>query len=135
AYSRTQSGATSPGAASASESEPAKVEEIPGTDLKRVTLSSEAAERIGIATAPVRDEQVGGVQRKVIPFAAVLYDAEGRTWTFTSSEPLVFVRQPIKVDHIDGDRAVLTEGPASGTAVVTVGAAELLGAEYGVEEE
>lgn len=70
----------------------------------------------------------GGV-RKVVPYSAVLYDPQGKTWVYTSPEPLTFVRQPIVVDFIEGDRAVLKEGPAVGTEVVTAGAAELFGVE------
>lgn len=70
----------------------------------------------------------GGV-RKVVPYSAVLYDPQGKTWVYTSPEPLIFVRQPIVVDFIEGDRAVLKEGPAVGTEVVTAGAAELFGVE------
>jgi hypothetical protein len=69
--------------------------------------------------------------RSVVPTSSVLYDAKGKTWVYTSPEPMVFVRHAITVDHIDGDRVVLSDGPASGTTVVTVGAAELLGTEYG----
>ena len=36
---------------------------------------------------------------------------------------------------IDGERAILTKGPAAGTAVVTLGATELWGVEYGGIEE
>jgi hypothetical protein len=214
---------------------PAKTEALPGTDLKRMTLTSKAAQRIGVKTVPVREEQVvrwlrvggevvaspegagtaatpgkvwvrvpltpgeltkvdrgqamrvlplvsgaaaltaqpfevpggGGTQgaapalhyavdgsppglapgqrvvvelprpgngspRKVIPYAAVIYDPGGRTWTYTSPEPLVFVRQPIAVDAIEGDVTVLSEGPPVGTAVVTDGASELFGAETGI---
>ena len=64
----------------------------------------------------------------------MLYDEHGDTWTFTSPEPLTFVRRRIEIDRIEGGRAVLQEGPATGTTVVTVGAAELLGAELGVGE-
>jgi len=38
----------------------------------------------------------------------------------------------ISVEFIDGDRAVLSEGPPAGTEVVTDGAAELFGAELGI---
>lgn len=71
-------------------------------------------------------------QLKVIPYAAVLYDLHGETWVYTKPEPLVFVRAPIVVDYIDGDLAVLSEGPPAGTEVVTAGAAELFGAEFGI---
>ena len=119
-------------------SDAAKVEPVQGTDLSKVTLSERAAERLGIRTAPVRDARVpvakGGGTRKVIPYAAVLYDENGDTWTFTTPQTLTFLRQKIQVDYIEGDQAFLLDGPAAGTAVVTVGAAELLGAELGVGE-
>jgi ABC-type oligopeptide transport system substrate-binding subunit len=118
----------------------AKVEPVEGTDLSRVTLSQQAADRLGIQTTAVREQRVAvpgqpAAMHKVIPYAAVLYDESGDTWTFTSPQPLTYLRQPIKVDVIEGDMAVLSEGPAVGTTVVTVGAAELLGTELGVGEE
>src|SRR5262245_20254736 len=119
----------------ASESSPAKVERIKGTDLSRVTLTADAAKRLDIQTATVRDAQVSGAQRKVIPYAAVLYDPHGDTWTYTSPEPLTFVRSLITVDYIEGDQAVLSAGPPAGTVVVTVGAEELYGSETEFKEE
>jgi len=113
-------------------SEPARVEAIAGTDLLRVIVTSEAAQRLDIQTAPAR---AGTGHRTVIPYDAVLYDPNGDTWTYTSPKHLVFVRQDITVDRIDGDRAILSAGPASGTPVVTVGATELWGVEYGGIEE
>jgi hypothetical protein len=73
-----------------------------------------------------------GEPRAVVSFAAVVYDAQGDTWAYTSAAPLVFIRQAITVDFIDGGDAVLTAGPSAGMEVVTVGAAELYGAETGV---
>jgi hypothetical protein len=73
-------------------------------------------------------------QRKVIPYAAVLYGVHGETWVYTNPEPLVFVRSPITIDYIDGDLAILSEGPEVGTTIVTLGATELLGAETGVSK-
>jgi len=73
-----------------------------------------------------------GALRKVVPYAAVLYGLRGETWTYVRTEPLVFVRQPITVEYIQGDLAVLTDGPAVGAAVVTVGGAELFGIETGI---
>lgn len=72
--------------------------------------------------------------RKVVPYAAVLYGVNGETWVYSNPEPLVFVRQPILIDYIEDDLAILSEGPEAGTAVVTVGAAELFGAETGVSK-
>ena len=114
---------------------PAVVEEpVAGTEVARVTLTQDAAARIDVQTRAVRalSGHKGELQ---IPYAAVLYDPEGQTWTYTNPEPLVFLRAPIDVVHIVGRRAVLSKGPLPGTKVVTVGAAELLGAEYEVGEE
>lgn len=112
--------------------EPAHVELIEGSDLSRVTLTEKAAQRLDIQTADARDEQIGGQARRVIPYSAVLYDEHGNTWTYTSPEPLVYVRHALKVERIEGDLAILTEGPAAGTKVVSVGGAMLYGTEFGV---
>src|SRR4051794_2681069 len=101
----------------------------------RITLSEEAQKRIDVQTAAIEDTNVQGAKQKVMPFAALLYDPEGLTWTFTSTEPLTYVRQKITVDRIEGDKAILAQGPAAGTQVVTVGAAELYGSEKEFEEE
>jgi hypothetical protein len=115
-------------------SDVATVEPIEGSDVARVTLSEDAARRLDITTAPIT-ELGGGTARTAMPYAAVLYDPNGDTWAYTNPEPLVFVRSPITVVTIEGNRAVLSAGPAAGTQVVTVGAAELLGTEYEVGEE
>ena len=72
----------------------------------------------------------GSEARKVVPLAAVIYDAKGGSWVYTTSDPLVFTRHPIKIDFIEGDLVVLAEGPATGTSVVTMGATELWGSEF-----
>jgi hypothetical protein len=113
----------------------ATVEELGNTGLKRVVLIPAAAKRLDIKTAPVSDALVKGERRSVIPYAAVLYDSNGDTWTYTSPKPLVFVRHDIRVDDIRGGLAFLSKGPRPGTAVVTVGSAELWGIEYGGIEE
>jgi len=117
-----------------SSSDVATVEPIEGRDVARVTLSEDAARRLDITTAPIA-ELGGRNARTTMPYAAVLYDPNGRTWAYTNPEPLVFVRSPVTVVTIEGNRAVLSAGPAAGTEVVTVGSAELLGTEYEVGEE
>ena len=114
------------------ESEPAYVEPIDGGSLNRIVLTEKAAQRIGLATAPVADEASNGVPSKVIPYSAVIYSPTGETWAYISPEPRVFVREAIRIDRIEGDKVILSEGPDAGTEVVTVGAAELLGAESGL---
>ena len=117
-------------------SELATVEPIEGSDVSQVTLSEEAAGRLDIETATVASAgTAGGKGSTTIPYAAVLYDPAGDTWTYTNPDPLVFVRAPIDVIRIDGEQALLSSGPPPGTDVVIVGAAELLGTEYEVGEE
>ena len=112
--------------------QPAQVEKIEGTELNRVTLTEKAVQRLNLQTAPVSEEQVDGAQQLAVPYSAVIYDLEGKTWIYISSAPLTYVREPITVDHIEGDMAFLAEGPAAGTEVVTVGVPELYGADTGI---
>jgi hypothetical protein len=71
--------------------------------------------------------------RKVIPYSAVIYDLTGQAWTYVNTAPRTYVREPITIDYSKGATTVLKDGPAVGTAVVSVGAAELFGAETGVK--
>ena len=112
----------------ASHHEPAKLEPIKGTDVNRVILDAEGAERVGLQTAPIRQNGQG----TVIPYSAVIYDADGETFTYTAPEPLTYVRQKIIIDNVVGDSVMLSDGPPAGTEVVTVGAAEVYGSEFEV---
>ena len=113
---------------------PATVEHLDdGSDRSRITLTAKAAERLDIKTSPVREEEAGAAPRRsTVPYASVLYDPQGGAWVYTNPEPLVFLRHGISIENIDGDTALLSDGPPSGTEVVTVGAAELFGAEFEV---
>lgn len=97
--------------------------------LSELTLTAQAAKRLGIETLPVRNITVAGNPRPVVPFSAVVYDPDGVAWAYTSTGPLAFVRQRLTVDRVAGGVAVLSGGPKVGTEVVAVGAAELFGAE------
>ncbi|MCW2645508.1 MAG: hypothetical protein QOF87_1001 [Pseudonocardiales bacterium] len=120
--------------------DPASVAAIDGPGgLHRVQLSADAAARIGLKTDTVRrlsaDRQVGGAGLLVVDMAAVLYDQDGATWVYGQTEPLTFQRMPVVVSRVDGTLAVLLSGPPVGTAVATLGAAELRGSEDGVPGE
>jgi hypothetical protein len=99
-------------------------------DIQQVTFTADAAERVDLKTATVR----ASGRRTSIPYAALIYNEDGDTFTYVSHKPLVFVREPIDVDHIAGERVVLRAGPPNGTTVVTTGAPEVYSAEFGVEE-
>ena len=109
--------------------EPAKLTEVKGNeDLKVVTFTKEGAERTGVETEKVRQE--GG--RKVVPYAALVYDPEGKTFVYTSPKPLTYLREPVKVTRVEGQRVIVSDGPSAGTDVVTVGTAEVYGTELEV---
>jgi hypothetical protein len=104
--------------------EPAHLEEV-SEDLKKVTLTQEGADRTGLKTEKVRES--GG--DKVVPYAALIYDPEGKTYVYTAPKPLTYLREEVKVDRIAGNRVLVSKGPSAGTEVVTVGAAEVYGTE------
>jgi hypothetical protein len=106
---------------------PAVVEQATGSEPPLITLTEQGAARTGIETAVVAAQSP-----LTVPYRALLYDPNGDTWVYTSPEPLSYVRQPVTVDTIDGEQVILTDGPAAGTEIVTVGVAELYGAELGI---
>jgi hypothetical protein len=108
--------------------EPSKIEPVEGTDLMRVTFTDEGAKRVGLQTGTVGRR---GKQR-VVPYAALLYAPDGTTYVYTSSKPLQYLREQVKVDRIKGDRVFLADGPPVGSEVVTVGATEVYGTELEV---
>jgi hypothetical protein len=127
------------GVSTHAEEAPATLKPVAGSSVQQVQLSASAAHRLGIETQAVRtaagaDSGRPGT-RTVIPYSAVVYDTDGSTWTYVESAARTFVRDRITVAGIDGPTAVLVKGPALGAQVVTVGAPELLGAEYDISGE
>ena len=113
---------------SAKKERPSKVEAIEGSKVKRVTVTEMAAKRLDIQTGEVSKE----ADQLITPYASILYDIGGGTGVYTVPQPLTFVRHSVVVHAIKGDKVWLKEGPAAGTKIVTVGVAELYGAEKGV---
>jgi RND family efflux transporter MFP subunit len=73
----------------------------------------------------------GGAPATVIPFAAVVRDMSGGSWVYERTDSLTFVRRRVEVVRVSGARAVISAGLKPGTQVVTAGAAELFGVEFG----
>jgi RND family efflux transporter MFP subunit len=70
-------------------------------------------------------------QGLVVPATAVLYDIHGATWVYEDLGGNAFTRRRIEVARHAGDRAVVRRGLSEGVKVVTAGAAELFGTEFG----
>ena len=114
---------------------PAQVEKVDGSAMSRLTLSEDAMKRLDLKTGKVTDApspRKKEASQRAVPYGAVIYDPQGKTWVYTNPKPRTFIRQNIEVDYIDGDLAFLTEGPPAGTEVATVGVAELYGTEFKV---
>ena len=71
----------------------------------------------------------------VVPTASILYDIYGGTWVYVqhaqSTDNSKFVRERVLLEWVEGDTAVISQGPIAGSNVVTDGAAELFGTEFG----
>jgi|SRR4051812_6190673 len=116
-----------------SEYSPTTVTPVEGAgedDPQQVAFTADAARRAGLITAKVSRSG----RRTAIPYAALIYTEDGATYAYVSPKPLVYIRRPVTVDHVAGNRVLLRSGPPTGTTVVTTGAAEVYSAEFGVEE-
>lgn len=102
----------------------------------RITVSERAEQRLGLTTEPVRPltGQANGAT-EVIAYSAVVYDEDGKSWTFSAPSPRTYIRVPIVISSITGQTVQLKSGPPVGTQVVVVGAPELVGAEAGISGE
>ena len=125
---QSASGAESGSASEEAIAAAASVEEDPAGGPSRLTLTEDAVLRLGVETAPVG----GSAGALTVPYAAVVYDAEGDSWVFVEEEERVYRRAAIAIESVDGDTVLLTEGPPPGSEVVTVAAAELVGVEAGI---
>lgn len=110
---------------------PAVLEPVPGSALRVVVLSEPAFDALQVRTEPAR----AAAGALMIPNTAVIYSPDGAAWTYVVLGPRSYLRHAIVVDRVTGTEAFLKSGPVAGTKVVTVGAPELLGTEYGVGEE
>ncbi len=100
---------------------PVTLTKVAGSPFNTVTLSQEAAHRIGIQLTPMTNQ---------IPYSAIIYGLHGETWVYKLVKPLTFVRMPVVIDHITGQVAVLSSAPPPNTQIVSIGATELYGSEY-----
>lgn len=95
-------------------------------ELANPDLTFTPGERVGVAIATRSLDE-----RLVVPRSAILYDVYGGTWVYENTAPQTFVRRRVEVRDALGELAALSRGPAIGAKVVTDGAAELFGTEFG----
>jgi hypothetical protein len=118
-------------ATEAPQEKPATVEAIQGKSVKSVTLTEQAVERVGVETTTVATAATG----TVVPYQAVIYTPDGKTWVYTLAGTRQYVREEVTIANVGGnagDEAFLSSGPKVGTTIVKIGLIELYGAELGV---
>jgi hypothetical protein len=74
----------------------------------------------------------GTEESLVVPYASILYDMYGSAWVYQNTKPRIYVRQRVELHQVLEELAILSRGPAVGSKVVSEGAAELFGTEFGV---
>ena len=95
-------------------------------ELPNSSASYRPGERVSVEL-PRRGQE----KSLVVPWSAIMHDIHGGTWLYEQTAERTYVRRRVQVRHVTGDLAVLKEGPKPGTKVVTAGAVELFGTEFG----
>ena len=95
--------------------------ELPGSGL-----ALRPGERV-MVEVPLKGTERG----LVVPEASVLYDIHGDAWVYEDLGGNAYARRRVQIARHAGDRAVVARGITEGARVVTAGAAELFGTEFG----
>jgi multidrug efflux pump subunit AcrA (membrane-fusion protein) len=102
-------------------------------DLYYAVSGAPSLLRVGQRVAvelPVSGRRENGV---VVPTSALLNDIYGGEWVYVASGPREYHRKRVEISGIEDGRALVARGLASGDKVVTAGAAELFGTEFGAK--
>jgi multidrug efflux pump subunit AcrA (membrane-fusion protein) len=84
-------------------------------------------QKVGVVV-PLKDEENG----LVLPWSAVVQDAQGGTWVSENPSPQLYVRRRVHVSRVQNHEAQVVSGIREGARVAVQGVAELFGAEMGV---
>jgi membrane fusion protein, heavy metal efflux system len=95
-------------------------------ELPGAALALRPGERV-MVEVPLKGTQQG----LVVPEASVLYDIHGDAWVYEDLGSNAYARRRVQIARHAGDRAVIARGISEGAKVVTAGAAELFGTEFG----
>lgn len=98
-------------------------------ELDNADLRLRPGERVAVELRRKDDERA-----LVVPWSSVVQDALGGQWVYAATAPCTYVRTRVFVQRVEGELAVLDPSSAldEGARVVTAGAAELFGIEFGV---
>lgn len=121
----------------------------PKVDSQRRTVDYFYEEKIGgsLRFSPGRELHLGQAvnvwvpcvgeaeEPLTVPASAVVFDSKGSSWVYVSVGERRFSRRRVDLGRVHEGRVVIARGLSAGQAVVTTGAAELLGSEFGAGED
>lgn len=84
-------------------------------------------ERVGVTIPLIAEKQ----NMLSVPIGAVVRDMSGGAWVYVRTGATAFARRRIEITRVEADRAFVARGLEAGVPVVTAGAAELFGTEFG----
>ncbi|MCB9593608.1 MAG: efflux RND transporter periplasmic adaptor subunit [Sandaracinaceae bacterium] len=93
--------------------------------LDASSAAFQPGERV-LVSLPLRSEE----DARGVPLGAVVYDTAGSAWVYTCEGERSFRRARVDVARRHGELAIFERGPPVDTCVVSVGAAEVFGAEF-----
>lgn len=96
-------------------------------EISNADLRLRPGQRLSV-TLPLRAVTRAGLS---VPLSALLYDVYGGTWVYVNEGPHVYRRQRVELTETAGHTAFLSRGVTPGAKVVSQGAAELFGTEFG----
>jgi len=96
-------------------------------ELPNKNLSYRPGQKISV-TIPLKVTE----QALAVPYSSILFDMYGGTWIYENTSTNQYVRRRVELRYVIDKLAVLSRGPVAGAKVVSAGAAELFGTEFGV---
>jgi len=88
---------------------------------------------VSLQTAGPQTGGTAAAAPRSVPASAIVYDIHGGEWTYVRVGPHAYERRRVQVARIDGTAAMLARGLSDSDRVVTAGAAELFGTEFGTK--
>jgi hypothetical protein len=95
-------------------------------ELTNADQSLRLGQRVGV-TLSLRGED----ESLVAPWAAVLHDIHGGQWVYEKTGERTYSRRRVQIAQVVDGTAIVSSGLKQGARVVTDGAAELFGTEFG----
>lgn len=102
----------------------------PAIDFFYEVRDAHGALRLGQQVGVTLTMRSGG-ESVVVPWSALVHDAEGGSWVYERVAPNTYARRRVQIEHVVGAEAALAGDALAGREIVSTGVAELFGTEFG----